>query len=70
MRELVEAHEAGLYARPGDARDLADQVERLRSDPELARRMGANARALAERDFDRDKLAAQVLAVLERAAAG
>jgi glycosyltransferase involved in cell wall biosynthesis len=70
MRELVESHEAGFYARPGDARHLAEQVERLRSDPELARRMGANARTLAERDFGRDQLAERALAVLERAAAG
>jgi glycosyltransferase involved in cell wall biosynthesis len=69
MRELVESHEAGLFARPGDARHLAEQVERLRSDPELARRMGANARALAERDFGRDQLAERALAVLQRAAA-
>ena len=30
--------------------------------------MGANARALAERDFDRDRLAGRALAVLEEAA--
>jgi glycosyltransferase involved in cell wall biosynthesis len=70
MRELVERNEAGLFARPGDARDLADQVERLRADPELARRLGANARALAEREFDREELAERALALLERAAAG
>jgi glycosyltransferase involved in cell wall biosynthesis len=70
MRELVERNEAGLFARPGDARDLADQVERLRADPELARRLGANARALAEREFDRDALAERALAVLERATEG
>jgi glycosyltransferase involved in cell wall biosynthesis len=70
MRELVEQNEAGLFARPGDARDLADKVEQLRADPELARRMGRNARALAERDFGRDQLAARALDVLERVAAG
>jgi len=69
MRELVEQNEAGLFARPGDARDLADKIEQLRADPELARRLGRNARALAERDFGRDQLAARALDVLERAAA-
>src|SRR3954452_19511889 len=43
MRERVERNEAGLFARPGDARDLADKVERLRADPDLARRLGQNA---------------------------
>src|SRR5215212_2795515 len=68
MRELVERNEAGLFARPGDARDLADKVELLRRDPELKRRLGDNARALAEREFGRDMLAERALAVVERAA--
>jgi glycosyltransferase involved in cell wall biosynthesis len=67
MRELVEANGAGLYARAGDARDLADKLAWLRDHPEDADRMGRNARALAEREFDRDALAARALAVLEEA---
>jgi glycosyltransferase involved in cell wall biosynthesis len=66
MRELVDANEAGLYVR--DAEDLAGAIRRLRDDPEGARRMGRNARALAEREFDRDVLADRALGVLERAA--
>ena len=69
MRELVERNEAGLFARPGDAADLADKVLLLRDHPELAERCGRNARALAEREFDRDRLAARLLALLERVAA-
>jgi glycosyltransferase involved in cell wall biosynthesis len=69
MRRLVEDNGAGLYAPAGDAEALADAIGRLRDDPALAERMGANARALAERDFDRDKLAARALGVLEEAAA-
>jgi len=68
MRELVERNEAGLFVRPGDARDLADQVSWLRDNPGEAERLGRNARALAEREFDRDALAARALAVLEDAA--
>jgi glycosyltransferase involved in cell wall biosynthesis len=69
MRELVERNEAGLYVRAGDAADLAEKLAWLRDHPEEARRMGRNARALAEREFDRDLLAARVLEVLEEAAA-
>jgi glycosyltransferase involved in cell wall biosynthesis len=69
MRELVEVNEAGLYARPGDPADLADKVLALRDSPELAERYGRNARALAEREFDRDRLAARLLELLERVAA-
>jgi glycosyltransferase involved in cell wall biosynthesis len=68
MRRLVEENEAGLYVRAGDARELAEKIVWLRGHPEEAERMGRNARALAEREFDRDELAARALAVLEEAA--
>jgi glycosyltransferase involved in cell wall biosynthesis len=68
MRELVEDNEAGLYVRAGDAGDLADKLSWLREHPDDAERMGRNARALAEREFGRDELAARALAVLEEAA--
>jgi glycosyltransferase involved in cell wall biosynthesis len=68
MRELVEANEAGVYARAGDGRELAARIAWLRDHPAEAEQMGRNARALAEREFDRDKLAARALAVLEEAA--
>jgi glycosyltransferase involved in cell wall biosynthesis len=67
MRELVEQNEAGLYVRAGDAADLAEKIAWLRDNPQGAARMGANARALAEREFGRDELAARALAVLEDA---
>ncbi len=69
QRELVERG-AGLFARPGDPGDLADQVLRLRDDPELTRRLGEGARRLAEEEFDRRKLAERLRAVLERVAEG
>jgi glycosyltransferase involved in cell wall biosynthesis len=70
MRELVEENEAGLYVRAGDARDLASKLEWLRGHPAEAAAMGRNARALAEREFDRDLLAERVLRLLEEAARG
>jgi glycosyltransferase involved in cell wall biosynthesis len=68
MRELVERNEAGAYVRPGDADELAEKLAWLRDNPDVAERMGRNARALAEREFGRDDLAARALAVLEEAA--
>ncbi|HEX2071046.1 MAG TPA: glycosyltransferase family 4 protein [Thermoleophilaceae bacterium] len=68
QRALVEENEAGVFVRPGDPRDLAEQVRRLAADPERVRRYGANARALAEREFDRELLAERFRDVLERAA--
>ncbi len=68
MRRLVEENEAGLYVRAGDAGDLAAKLEWLRDHPAEAAAMGRNARALAEREFDRDVLAGRVLGLLEEAA--
>ena len=68
MRRLVEGNEAGLFVRPDDPADLAAKVAWLRDHPEEAVRYGRNARALAEREFGRDALAARALAVLEEAA--
>ena len=60
QRELVEENEAGVYVRPADAEDLAARVLALRDDPELTATMGANARRLAEAQFDRRDLAEQL----------
>jgi glycosyltransferase involved in cell wall biosynthesis len=67
MRELVEHNDAGLYVRAGDARALAKKIAWLRDHPDDVRRMGRNARALAEREFDRDVLADRVLGLLREA---
>jgi glycosyltransferase involved in cell wall biosynthesis len=68
MRALVEENEAGLYVRAGDGDDLAAKIAWLRDHPDEAAAMGRNARALAEREFDRDLLAERVLELLEEAA--
>jgi glycosyltransferase involved in cell wall biosynthesis len=65
QRDLVERHEAGVFARPGDPADLAAQVLRLRDDPEMAAAYGRNARRLAEGEFDRHLLGERLRAVLE-----
>ncbi len=70
QRELVEHNEAGVFARPGDPADLADRVLFLRDNPDIVRRYGNNARALAEREFDRRVLAERLRDVLARAAGG
>jgi glycosyltransferase involved in cell wall biosynthesis len=67
MRDLVEENEAGLFVRPGDARDLAEKVAWLRTNLDEVERLGRNGRALAEREFDRDAIAGRALAVLEEA---
>ncbi len=68
MRELVERNDAGVYVPAGDSRSLAERLAWLRDHPDAVARMGANGRALAEREFDRDLLAARVLEILAEVA--
>ena len=50
--EQVTDGETGLLVEPGDPDELAAALARLNHDPELRRRLGAAARARAERAFD------------------
>ena len=67
-KDLIEDNDAGVYVTAGDGEALADAIVALADDPEALRRMGESARALAEREFGRDDMAARVLGVLEDAA--
>ena len=64
MKEVLERHNAGVAVPSNDPEELAAKIIELRSRPELLAEMGRNARALAEGEYDRDKLARQVEAVL------
>ena len=68
LQSLVEDNDAGLYVPPGDPAALAERVKYLRDNPEVVARQGKNARALAEREFDRSMLAQRLLEVLDEAA--
>lgn len=46
----------GLLVEPGDPRALADALGSLLDDPDRSRRMGAAARAHAERDFEPERV--------------
>ena len=67
LKELVEQHSCGVYVRPADQADFADQIVALYNDPARVQYYGQNARTLAEHSFDRHMLAGQLLAVLEAA---
>ncbi len=67
LREIVENNKAGCYVDPYRPQALADALEQLAANPELCREMGKNARALAEREFDRKKLADKLEKVLLQA---
>ncbi|MCG0239849.1 MAG: glycosyltransferase [Firmicutes bacterium] len=68
LPELVRDGESGITAPPGDAEALARGVLRLAQDPELRRRLGAGARAVAE-EHEAGRALAEVLALYARVAA-
>lgn len=61
--ELVEDGRTGLLAPAGNAEAIAQHLERLLSDPELASALGAEARRRAEREFSVVRQVDRLLAV-------
>ncbi|GAK57144.1 glycosyl transferase group 1 [Candidatus Vecturithrix granuli] len=68
LQELVNTYEVGVFVQPENAESLVEQVTYLRDHPELCARYGKNARRLAETQFSRDQLAAQLLEILHHIA--
>ncbi len=63
--EAVVDGETGVVVdRPSDARELANTLRALLSDPDRRRRMGVAARARAEKSFDYDVLAPRLARAL------
>ena len=65
MQELLKEHNAGIAVPSNDPHEIADAIIKLRSQPDLVAEMGRNARALAEREFDRVKLSEELRLTLE-----
>ena len=69
--EAVEDERSGYIVPKDDVAAVADKLDRLASDPELARRLGARARAIGEERFDMKKNANRIAdLLLETAAPG
>lgn len=59
LADLIGENDCGFVVPPRNPAAFADALERAAADPCALSAMGANARALAVRDFDRDLLADQ-----------
>lgn len=59
LAQMIDEHRCGAAVPPDDAQAFVDALLKLKSDPEQLKQMGHNARQLAERDFQRPKLAQQ-----------
>ena len=65
LAELIEGTNAGLTFEPGRPNDLADCIERVLGDPQLAADLTANARDLIDRKYAWDAIAAATADVYE-----
>ncbi len=52
--------DAGLLTNPGDANSLAQALNQLRHSPDMRQRLGQRGRAVAEQNYDRNKVAEQI----------
>lgn len=68
LRRVIEGSAAGVYVPPADPHALAATLAALAEEPRVVRTMGSNARALAEAEFDRDRVVDRVASALEGAA--
>jgi glycosyltransferase involved in cell wall biosynthesis len=64
-REVAREGLTGMLVAKGDAISLADALRRLIESPELRRTLGANARAIAEREFTIQSVIEQTLDVYQ-----
>ena len=67
LGDMVEDNNCGKSLDPHRPDALAGALEELAADAKLCREMGSNARALAEREFDRSNLADRFESVLTKA---
>lgn len=70
MHDLVRARKCGLAMWQIPAADIAVELHKKMHDQEWLSQAGRAARQLAEECFDRDKLAQQLIQVLEVAREG
>ncbi len=65
VREVVDQAQAGIFVPPGDADALAEAIRFLAGNRREGERMGARGRQYIETHFDRQKLSAQMVDILE-----
>ena len=64
LGQIVQSNDCGRLVDPLKPETLADAMEELADNPELCQELGSNARALALKEFDRNKLAQQIMEIL------
>ena len=62
---MINENKSGVAVEPLNPEAFANGLEYLADHPEERKEMGANARKLAERDFNRDNLSTKFVDFLE-----
>lgn len=68
IRKVVESAQCGLFAKPGDEKELAEKLRYLSEHPQEAAVMGANGRSYVRTHFDRSQQAEEFDQLLRRLA--
>jgi glycosyltransferase involved in cell wall biosynthesis len=63
---LVQRANAGICVEPENEHEIVAAIERLAADPELCATLGGDGQAYIAKHFDRDKLSADYLRIINR----
>lgn len=64
-RKLVEDAQCGFFVEPENSEQLAQTLKKLQADPQLRKRMGESGLRYVREHFDRKKIAAQYVDIIE-----
>jgi glycosyltransferase involved in cell wall biosynthesis len=65
LADMIREHDFGIVVEPDDPKAFGEALTYLADHPDERKRMGVNARSLAENRFNRDKLAGEFVQWLE-----
>jgi glycosyltransferase involved in cell wall biosynthesis len=65
IRQVVEAAQCGIFVEPGNPGAMAEAICTLAEHPQQSREMGLRGRSYLEEHFSREKVAEQLMQVLE-----
>jgi glycosyltransferase involved in cell wall biosynthesis len=65
IREVVEAAGCGIFASPGNAREIAKAIRKLAADTDQSREMGLKGRKYLEENFSRTVIGDKLVGLLE-----
>ncbi|GBE26231.1 alpha-D-kanosaminyltransferase [bacterium BMS3Bbin03] len=65
-QKVLKDAESGIFVEPENTAQMMEAILKLKSDPELCKRMGRNGRRFVEKYFSRKKLALELEACLQR----